>query len=129
MNCSKIKVVSTNFQTCLHSRGGSRKFRKSWCEAVVCHFHPSNNLVQVLFGKKVSKKASTLLSVPFELAFTSFKILFFSSYTGKQLSKKTVKSTRTIGSVRIHIERAIGRLKDSTRELPSSNATHCRQYS
>ena len=76
MNCSKIKVVSTNFQTCLHSRGGSRKFRKSWCEAVVCHFHPSNNLVQVLFGKKVSKKASTLLSVPFELAFTSFKILF-----------------------------------------------------
>ena len=76
LNCSKINVVSTNFQTCLHSRGGSRKFRKSWCEAVVCHFHPSNNLVQVLFGKKVSKKASTLLSVPFELAFTSFKILF-----------------------------------------------------
>ena len=45
LNCSKIKVVSTNFQTCLHSRGGSRKFRKSWCVAVVCHFHPSNNLV------------------------------------------------------------------------------------
>ena len=45
LNCSKIKVVSTNFQTCLHSRGGSRKFRESWCEAVVCHFHPSNNLV------------------------------------------------------------------------------------
>ena len=29
-----------------------------------------------MFGKKVSKKASTLLSVPFELAFISFKILF-----------------------------------------------------
>ncbi|XP_073239630.1 uncharacterized protein [Porites lutea] len=31
---------------------------------------------------------------------------------GKQLSKKAVKSTRTIASVRIHVERAIGRLKD-----------------
>ena len=78
LNCSKIKVVSTNFQTCLHTRGGSRKFRKSWCEAVavVCHFHPSSNLVLVLFGEKVSKKASTLLSVLFELVFTSLKILF-----------------------------------------------------
>ena len=76
LNCSKIKIVSTNFQTCLHSKGGSRKFRKSWCGAVGCHFYPSNDSVQVLFGKKVSKKASNLLSVPFELAFTSFKILF-----------------------------------------------------
>nr|XP_058941797.1 uncharacterized protein LOC131770101 [Pocillopora verrucosa] len=31
---------------------------------------------------------------------------------GKQLSKKAVKSTRTIASVRIYVERAIGFLKD-----------------
>nr|XP_058945386.1 uncharacterized protein LOC131773427 [Pocillopora verrucosa] len=31
---------------------------------------------------------------------------------GKQLSKKAVKSTRAIASVRIHVECAIGRLKD-----------------
>ncbi|KAL9958144.1 hypothetical protein ACROYT_G035117 [Oculina patagonica] len=31
---------------------------------------------------------------------------------GKQLSKKAVKSTRAIASVRIHVERAIERLKD-----------------
>lgn len=44
LNSSKIKVVSPNFQTCLHSRGGSRKFRKSWSEAVVFHFHQSSKI-------------------------------------------------------------------------------------
>ena len=36
----------------------------------------------------------------------------FSFPPGKQLSKKAVKSTRAIASVRIHVERAIERLKD-----------------
>ena len=56
------------------------------------------------------KTASTSLSVASQVGIYLIWNLFF--YSGKQLSKKAVKSTRAIASVRIHVERAIGRLKD-----------------
>ena len=43
---------------------------------------------------------------------TILSLLIFFFFPGKQLSKKAVKSTRTIASIRIHVERAIERLKD-----------------